>query len=127
VFPRPGKSPERYQDGPDTRCASLCVTTARSWASAGSAIHKYEITVDATADNNHLQALPYSALVRIANQPLRGRHGHELAMPSLVQIALAIIIATAAMQASGRFNPFGLPLTSGAALLLGVLWLYLGI
>jgi hypothetical protein len=48
-------------------------------------------------------------------------------MPSFVLVAAAMIVATAAMQITGRFDPFGMPLTVSAALMLAVAWLYLGL
>ena len=48
-------------------------------------------------------------------------------MPSVVLVAAAMIAATAAMQITGRFSPFGMPFTVSAALMLWVAWLYLGL
>jgi hypothetical protein len=38
-----------------------------------------------------------------------------------------MIAATAVMQVTGRFSPFGMPLTVSAALMLCVAWLYFGL
>ncbi len=42
-------------------------------------------------------------------------------------VAAAMIVATAVMQITGRFDPFGMPLTVSAALTLAVACLYLGL
>ncbi|MGP0088503.1 MAG: hypothetical protein ACLPKB_00845 [Xanthobacteraceae bacterium] len=51
----------------------------------------------------------------------------ECPRPMSSFVAAAMIVATAVMQITGRFDPFGMPLTVSAALTLAVACLYLGL